>query len=128
MASGVADASAHECAAWLAQAQLSSRATPLPGDPLVMRCVNPDVVDDHRYPGGGRGRRAAAEGCREATTHRQVKDNKEPMMQRIVPGSCIDLVGVYREEVDPVQVPADLLGRSAAVILHAVCVEPRLAA
>src|SRR2546421_3441722 len=93
-----------------------------------MRCVNPDVVDDHRYPGGGRGHRAAAEGCREATTHRQVKDNKEPMMQRVVPVGCIDLVGVYREEVDPVQVPTDLLGRRTAVILHAVRVEPRLAA
>src|SRR6185436_20651321 len=76
---------------------------------------------------GGRGR-AAAERGREAAAHGHVEDHEEAVVGGVVPGRGRDLVRVDGEEVGAVEVPADLLGRDAAVVFHPVRVEPGLAA
>ena len=85
--------------------------------PRAPRRINPDVVDEHGSPRDGRVCRATAESAWKGATYRDVQDDEESVVQCISPRGSTHLSGVNLPELYAIQIPADLFGRDAPIIL-----------
>src|SRR5579885_2645477 len=92
--------------------------------------IDADVVYIHAVA-GSRGRcrsGAAADSIREAATHRQIQNDEEAVIDRVRPRGRVHLAGIHCEEIVPIQIPANLFWRDAAVNLDTIGVIAGLAA